>query len=287
MAVAMSPGRAQEGSAGLCSPVGTAGVDLDEVPLEVLERTLVAGWAEQSAHMARWLGVLAAFDRRGGWEGLGYVSCAHWLAVHCGISQATGADHVRVAHRLGVLPAVSGAFSSGRLSYSKVRALCRVATPDTEDELLALARDTSAGQLERLLGVLERQRNGAGLSEDEAEARRGVRTWVDDEGLEHIEIVAWPEEAALIKVGIDYGRDQIYAERRAAAKAAEAEGMPRPPVEAPSRIESLGWTVAAGVNTGSATRSTRSGASFAYSTSTIAGMRTALDPGPCHRPMAG
>ena len=41
----------------------------------------------------------------------------------------TGREYVRVAHRLGGLPLVAAAFREGTISYSKVRALCRIANP--------------------------------------------------------------------------------------------------------------------------------------------------------------
>ena len=50
------------------------------------------------------------------------------------------------------------AFESGELSYSKVRVLARVAEPDSEADLLELARHATAAQLERMLqGVSPRQ----------------------------------------------------------------------------------------------------------------------------------
>ena len=46
------------------------------------------------------------------------------------------------------VPAISAAFADGRLSYSKVRALTRVAANHDEDLLLAYALDASASQVE-------------------------------------------------------------------------------------------------------------------------------------------
>src|SRR5436305_9547336 len=75
---------------------------------------------------ARWLGVLAEFDRREGWRNDGQLSCVDWLVWRCGMSRKTAYDRVRVAHELKRRPAVRERFESGTLSYSKVRAITRV-----------------------------------------------------------------------------------------------------------------------------------------------------------------
>ena len=60
-------------------------------------------------------------------------------------------EHVRVAHALEALPLVVEAFGTGRISYSKVRAITRVATPATEAQLLEWADHATASQLERIV----------------------------------------------------------------------------------------------------------------------------------------
>src|SRR5688572_5811812 len=92
---------------------GRDAVALDEPVLstELLERRIVQGAAEATAHMAWWLGLVAEFDRRGGWEGAGMWSCAHWLSWRCGIDTRTAREHVRVARALESLSGVSGAFA--------------------------------------------------------------------------------------------------------------------------------------------------------------------------------
>ena len=110
--------------------------------------------AETSAHIDaatyRLLADIAEFDRREGWATAGARSCAHWLSFRVGLSPGTARDHVRVARELEEHPLISEAFSKGQVSYSKVRALFRIATPETERELLATARSCTAAQLEKL-----------------------------------------------------------------------------------------------------------------------------------------
>lgn len=87
----------------------------------------------------RFLKALAEFDRRKGWNKNGISSCSHWLNWKCSISETTAREKLRVAHCLDRLPKTNAAFENGVLSYSKVRAMTRVATDDNEDILLEVA----------------------------------------------------------------------------------------------------------------------------------------------------
>src|SRR5688572_14863926 len=80
---------------------------------------------------------LREFDEREGWNG--FLSCAHWLGWRTGIDLGAGREKVRVARALAQLPQLSGAMERGEVSYSKVRALTRIATPANESQLLELA----------------------------------------------------------------------------------------------------------------------------------------------------
>ena len=77
------------------------------------------------------------------------TSCAHWLHWRCDLSLSAAREKIRVAHALKVLPITSRAFESGSLTYSKVRALTRVATGASEDELVKFALNVSASLVEQ------------------------------------------------------------------------------------------------------------------------------------------
>ncbi len=125
----------------------TAPVDLDDEQLA--ER--VIGYATQVAALtAHMLDYLAEFDERKAWAGEGIASCAHWLVWQAGFSLRTAQEHVRAARALRDLPKIHDAFAAGQLSYAKVRAMTRVATPDREEELLNVARAATAAQVETL-----------------------------------------------------------------------------------------------------------------------------------------
>src|SRR3954470_13197032 len=96
------------------------------VSIEELAAAITAGAVRLAAATASWLRLVAEFDERGGWHGVGIRSCAEWLAWQCGLSPGTAREHVRVAGRLRSLPVIGHAFAADRLSFSKVRALTRI-----------------------------------------------------------------------------------------------------------------------------------------------------------------
>ena len=122
--------------------VSTANVLPTAEPVVELER-LGDEIAELSAHLdaatARLLDLIRDFDARGGWN-TGFLSCAAWLSWRVGLDPGAARERVRVARALGTLPRLAEALARGELSYSKVRALTRVATAETEERLLAVGR---------------------------------------------------------------------------------------------------------------------------------------------------
>jgi hypothetical protein len=103
-----------------------------EPTAEVELRRLADDIAELAAHVdaatARLLDLIREFDARDGW-GNGFRSCAEWLTWRIGLAPGAAREHVRVARALGSLPRLAAALARGELSYSKVRALTRVAAP--------------------------------------------------------------------------------------------------------------------------------------------------------------
>jgi hypothetical protein len=97
-----------------------------------------------SAATYRLLCLIGKLDRRDGWadplDSNGFRSCAHWLSWRVGLSLGTARQYVRIAKTLPDLPRICEAFGRGEVSYSKVRAITRIATPDNEEHWLNLAR---------------------------------------------------------------------------------------------------------------------------------------------------
>jgi hypothetical protein len=152
----------------------------DELSDTELADRLCAQAAHIHAATCRLLTMIAEFDRRRGWDADGCVSCAQWLSWRCGIGLRAAQEHVRVARRLDDLPKVHEHFASGELSYSKVRALCRMATPATEDDLVGSAVAATAAQMEkvgRLYRKVKRLEKG-----NEDHERRYLRWSYDEDG---------------------------------------------------------------------------------------------------------
>ncbi|TDE90847.1 HNH endonuclease [Occultella glacieicola] len=139
---------------------GAAPLDPGEVrPLEEIEAELSGLAVKIAASTCRFLLLLAEFDDRQGWNTGGFASCVNWLSWRCGMSATTAREHVRIAHALTVLPGTTAVFAAGHLSFSKVRAITRVATAETEPELLAVAASATANQLERFVAGVRTARS--------------------------------------------------------------------------------------------------------------------------------
>ncbi len=107
--------------------------------IDDLDSAIVSLAARINASSYELLVLIRRFDERAGWLKWGFINCSDWLHWRCDLSLSAAREKVRVAHAMKTLPAITSAFSSGELSYSKVRALTRVATLDNEDALLAFA----------------------------------------------------------------------------------------------------------------------------------------------------
>jgi hypothetical protein len=122
------------------------------------------------------------FDQEKLWELEGVCSCAHWLNWKCGIGMTAARVKVRVANALADLPKISEAFRSGEISYSKVRAITRVASPDNEDYLLMIARHGTAHHVETLVSGYRRacRLNDAEIAEKQFQSRSFSYRYDDD-----------------------------------------------------------------------------------------------------------
>jgi hypothetical protein len=187
--------------------------ELTALSTEGLEREITELGGHINAATARWLALVGEFDRRQGWAEWGCRSCAHWLSYRCGVSPAAAREQVRVARRVAELPKLQAAFARGELCYSQVRAVTRVATPDTEADLLEIALHATASQLETIVrayrGVLEVE-----LGDDsEQYRRRFVRCEHDDDGALLIQARLPAEEGALVLRALEASREALRTSR--------------------------------------------------------------------------
>ncbi|HWQ22895.1 MAG TPA: DUF222 domain-containing protein, partial [Gaiellaceae bacterium] len=178
----------------------------------VAQERLAAQLATLSAHItaatARWLEVALEFRRQGGAD---LDGLERWLAYRCGISPREAREYVRVAEALEELPALRAAFARGELTFSKLRALTRVATPASEQALLELAQALTCAQLERAVRAFRR------ITEDEARGSHELEYvdyhWAEDGSL-YLRARLAAEDGTIVVRALEAVRDRVYERRR-------------------------------------------------------------------------
>ncbi|HEX3956678.1 MAG TPA: DUF222 domain-containing protein [Trebonia sp.] len=165
------------------------------MPVEHLEARICELAGHMAAATCRYLLLVADFDARRGWAQWEVASCAAWLAWKCQVAPGTAREQVRVARALTGLPVIRGEFAAGRFSYAKVRALTRIATPETEADLAEMAECMTAGQLERFTAAHRRVSRG----EDAARHRARRLTWrINGDGTLTITATLAPQDGAVV-----------------------------------------------------------------------------------------
>ena len=162
---------------------------------------------------ARLLNLIRMFDERKYWEELGLCSCAHWLNFKCGIGMNAAREKVRVAHALADLPKISTAFEKGQLSYSKVRAMTRIADSSNEDYLLMIAHHGTAHHVEKLVAKFRTaQRLQDAEAANEQYRDREVTHYYDHDGCLVIKARLPAEQGALIVKALEMAMDKNFAD---------------------------------------------------------------------------
>src|SRR5437899_6956802 len=174
--------------------------------------------AELSAHLeaatAHLLDLIREFDARAGWN-TGFRSCAAWLAWRVGLDPGAARERVRVAHALGTLPLLARALARGELSYAKVRALTRVATPETEERLLALGRAGTAEHVERIVRGWRRvDRQAEARESARLHASRALHVYLDADGTVILRGRLTPDVGALLMQALAAARETLYQQDR-------------------------------------------------------------------------
>ena len=183
--------------------------ELDRLGDEIAELS-----AQLDAAGARLLDLIREFHARGGWTN-GFRSCAHWLAWRVGMDLGAARERVRVARALGALPRLADALACGELSYAKVRALTRGATPETEERLLAVGKAGTACHVER---IVRGWRRVDALAEARESARRhtsrALHVYEDDDGMVVIRGRLTPEAGAVLMQALAAARETLYQRGR-------------------------------------------------------------------------
>ena len=201
----------------------------DARELAVLEDEITELAAHLNAATYRLLTLVREFDERHGWSGAGMKSCAHWLNWKCGIALGSAREKVRVAHALQSLPQISSALRGGRISYSKVRAMTRVATEQNEEYLLMIADHGTASHVERLVRNYRKVKRSEALKRDnQRHALRELNWYIDDDGSYVLKARLGPEQGGRITQALElaetssHSETAMYSEAPIAARRADA-----------------------------------------------------------------
>ena len=180
-------------------------LDRDQLGDEIAELS-----AQLDAATARLLDLIREFDARGGWNN-GFRSCAAWLNWRVGLDMGAARERVRVARALGSLPLLARALARGELSYAKVRALTRVATPETEESLLAVGRAGTADHVERIVrGWRRMDRKTEAAEAAQRHVRRTLHVYQDEDGMVTVRGRLAPETGALLMQALAAARETLY-----------------------------------------------------------------------------
>jgi len=182
-----------------------SGLSIRELEAQITE---LAGHLNAANH--RWLVLIAEFDRRNGWSDGATQSCAHWLSWKCGLDLGAAREKVRVARAIESLPGISEAMSTGQLSYSKARALTRVATPATEAVLLNVALNGTTHHVETLVRQFRRVQEVEELSREARQhSQRRLTYYHDSDGSLVVKLQLTAESGALFLKAIEAALPEI------------------------------------------------------------------------------
>lgn len=210
------------------------------------ELALLAGVNTSAVH--RGLTLLREFDARGGWARQGFLTAAHWLSHVTSLERSSAREKVRVARALGELPLIDEALRTVQLSYSKVRALTRVATPENRELLLVVALRGTTAHVEEFV---RRYRSGTRVSADargrsQLESRELHVEW-DSDGMLSLRGRLAPDDGARLLAALE----AIHFPSRARLREAGQRGAPPDERTFPQRrADALMELVDAGVYAG-------------------------------------
>jgi hypothetical protein len=188
-----------------------------ETPVEHLGEAIADLASRLHAATYELLVMLRQFDEQKGWN-TGFMTCAHWLSWRTGIDMGAAREKVRVARSLPGLPRLGGALQRGEISYAKVRALSRVATPDNEERLLQLAYHATASQVERVARAWRRcDRLEEARETERRTLTRSVTTYVDEDGMVVLRARLTTEQGAVVQRALEAAAERLHQESKDAA----------------------------------------------------------------------
>ena len=183
--------------------------------------------AHVNAAMARQVELLGRMETDEHWGEWGIRSLAHWASINLGLDPRSCTDQAATARALRELPRIAAQFSTGELSFAKVRAVARVATPETEARWAALARQASLSQLVRIASAYRR---AAQVDQPDASAarldhwRRELHLNTQDDGWVRVVALLEPDDASLVKAALEAAMENRWRQDQPQAEPDTARG---------------------------------------------------------------
>ena len=215
--------------------------DRRQEAFETLEARITELWGHLNAATFRFLALIAEFDRNKGYERHGLVGTAQWLNWQCGIGTVAAREKVRVARALERLPQISAVFARGEVSYSKVRAMTRVASAANESVLVSIALHGTAAHVEKLVRKYQWvERAEAARRAQVQHESRGLHYFFDAAGMLVVHGRLPPEIGAVVRKALDTAVDDLRAiEREGSDASAEASPFELEQTAAAFRADAL------------------------------------------------
>ena len=163
------------------------------------------------------LALLVKFDDLEGWKTSGARHCAAWMNVEIGISLQLSWEYLRVGRKLQLLPTLNALFRAGKLSWSKVRLISRVADQDSEPLLCHAALDASVSDVKRICDAYRWGEDGNSENNVKDENERALQQWDSrsltwsetSNGSTLIQLVLPPEIAQAFLNSVEYSMNQL------------------------------------------------------------------------------
>jgi hypothetical protein len=181
---------------------------------EKLENEICELTAVIQAGTYRLLCMVGEVERRQAWpqclDSNGFRSTAHWLSWKTNLNLSTAREYVRIGKVLPNLAKISTAFSRGELSYSKVRAITRIATEENEEMLLEWALAGTASQVEKLVKKYRQADRPKEIEKAKQQHEgRWLTTFFDSDGRFVIQGRLPPEQGALVMKALEIASDDV------------------------------------------------------------------------------
>ncbi|ASJ74309.1 DUF222 domain-containing protein [Granulosicoccus antarcticus] len=191
-------------------PAEGKAIPLDEI---TVRQRLKALSQEITSNHADLLELLVRFDDLEGWKASGARYCAAWMNLEIGVGIQSGWEYLRVGRKLRTLSTLRALFRAGKLSWSKVRLISRVADADNEKCLCHAALDASVSDVKRLCAGFRWQEDDNGEAENDRALQQlasRALTWSESgNGNTRIQLTLPPETAQAFLNSVEYSLSQL------------------------------------------------------------------------------